>query len=156
MNCVHAQHLLLAERDGPLPSREAMDLEGHLKGCPSCRQLHADLRTGFADWKAHTAGVPVPDIREAWRDLRTAREAEHVPHPAATWFRIGLPLAAAAAFAFLLVQAPWRPASPAVADGAAIAHVNYVEPGTAGTSTLVYEDRESGWLVIWTAEADPL
>ncbi len=156
MNCVHAQHLLLAERDGPLPSTEAMDLDGHLKACASCRQLRADLRTGFAEWNARTAGAPVPDLRDAWRDLRTAREGEHAPSQAAAWFRIGLPLAAAAAFAVLLVQAPWRSPSPVAVNGASIAHVNYVEPGTAGTSTLVYEDRESGWLVVWTVETDPL
>lgn len=153
MNCPEARRLLSSSRDGPPPS-EADVLSAHLEGCPGCRRLQEDLRTGFESWTEATRSVAVPAADEVWREVRVARHRGTAPvRPA--WVRVGLPLAAAAAVAVLLVQSPWRQPSPD-GMGSNLAQVNFVVPGTPGASTLVYEDSESGWLVVWTAENEPI
>jgi len=155
MNCHDAETLLLAEREGSLPAPEATRLAAHLEGCASCRRLRADLAEGFRSWTAETAARPVPNAQAAWRDLRTALHEPPESRKTRTgwrWVSFGLPLAAAAAVAVLLTR-PYFAGRPADA-GPGLARVQYVEPGTPGASTLVYEDPESGWLVIWTADAD--
>lgn len=150
MNCNDAERLILAERDGPLPSAQENQLSAHLEGCASCRRVRLDLREGFAAWSQQTAAVAVPDAREAWNELRSARRTPRAPapRPVVRWLQFGVPLAAAAMLAVMLV----RPTAP-VSDNA-MARVQYVEPGSPGASTLVYEDRESGWLVIWTSDVE--
>ncbi len=154
MNCTRAEHLLLATRDGPSPSGEIRPLRDHLAGCTACRRLHEDLQAGFAGWTAETAAFSVPSAGEEWRAVRARLRGSGRIQPSTTWIRLGLPLAAAAAFAFLLVRSPWREPAPAP-TGSSLARVDYVVPGNAGASTFVYEDRESGWLVIWAADVDP-
>jgi anti-sigma factor RsiW len=155
MNCTRAEHLLLTGRDGPLPPGEDGALQAHLGECDACRRLQGDLQAGFDAWKAGTAAVALPSVGEEWRAVRAqARDSRRI-HPSTTWFRLGLPIAAAAAVAFLLVRPPWQASPPELTVGSAVARVDYVEAGNARASTLVYEDRESGWLVIWAADADP-
>ncbi len=153
MNCNEARRLLLASRDGP-PPPEAGALPAHLAGCPGCRRLQADLHAGFEAWSEAARSVTVPAADEVWREVRAAR---HRPTPPVrpSWVRVGLPLAAAAAVAVLLVQSPWRQASSDDLP-TELAQVNFVVPGTPEASTLVYEDSESGWLVVWTAESEPI
>lgn len=155
MNCNRAEHLLLAERDGPLPPGEAGGLQTHLGECAACRRLQEDLQAGFDTWKSRTAAVSIPNAGGEWRAVRDrAREPRRMPR-SPTWLRLGLPLAAAAAVAFLFVRPPWQVPAPAMAPESAVARVDFVEPGNARASTLVYEDRESGWLVIWAADVEP-
>jgi anti-sigma factor RsiW len=152
MNCPEARSLLSASRDGP-PPPGADALSAHLAACPGCRRLQEDLRAGFASWTESARSVAVPAADEMWRDVRSALHRGSTPvRPA--WVRVGLPLAAAAAVAVLLVQSPWRQASNTTESH--LAQVNFVVPGTPGASTLVYEDSESGWLVVWTAENEPI
>lgn len=153
MKCHDAERLLSAERDGPIPPPEAASLTVHLKGCASCRRLQADLAEGYRRWSAESAERPVPDAQAAWRELRAtlhAREERGSSRAWMRWLSFGIPLAATAAVAFLFV----RPAIVGPVGTGSLARVEYVEPGTPGASTLVYEDLESGWLVIWTADAE--
>jgi anti-sigma factor RsiW len=155
MNCTRAEHLLLAGRDGPLPPGEDGALQAHLGACAACRRLQGDLQAGYDAWKAGTATVAVPNAGEEWRAVRARARDSRGLRPSTMWFRLGLPLAAAAAVAVLLVRPPWQASSPDLNIGPAVARVDYVEPGNARASTLVYEDRESGWLVIWATDAEP-
>jgi hypothetical protein len=59
-------------------------------------------------------------------------------------FWLGLPLAAAAAVAFVFLNPQTSAPETARAE--------FVETGETAGSTMVYVDKESGWLVVWAAE----
>jgi anti-sigma factor RsiW len=178
MNCRDSESLILAERDGALTKAQDAALSGHVAACPSCQRLRADLATALAAFKADIAAVPAPDADAAWRDLQarlheTARPAKKRPLAPVIWF--GGPLAAAAAALALMFFSgrtppasipPPPPPPPAVATAAPVRDANadailaevaraeYVEAGDVNASTMVYVDKESGWLVVWATDAD--
>jgi hypothetical protein len=57
-------------------------------------------------------------------------------------------LAAAAALAFVVYQ----PAVTSRSDLGPAASAEFVETGSPTASTMVYLDKESGWLVVWAAD----
>lgn len=181
MNCRDSESLILAERDGALTKEQAAALSDHVAACPSCQKFRADLATALAAFKSDIASVRVPDADEAWRDLQgrlhgKARPAKKSPLALVIWF--GAPMAAAAAITLLLfisrtpvptslsVSPPPPPPTPmtvaaapvhdanAEAILAEVARAEYVEAGDVNASTMVYVDKESGWLVVWATDAN--
>ena len=65
----------------------------------------------------------------------------------------------AIAFAFFVnptsapVAMPPSPMATEVAT-AEVARADYVEAGDTNASTMVYVDKDSGWLVVWASDAD--
>ncbi len=153
MNCRDSESLILAERDGALTKPQLAALSDHVAACPGCRKLRSELTAATFNYQAGLAAVRVPDADEAWRELQSrmvppARRGKKSPLAPVIWF--GLPVAAAAALAFMLLpQSPENASSNIVTE----ARAEYVEAGDATASTLVYVDKESGWLVVWAAEA---
>jgi hypothetical protein len=160
MNCRDIEPLLLAERDGVLTAEQHAALAAHVALCPACRQLRADLTEAALFLKTDAANVPVPDAGEQWRELRArlhgdkARTAKRHPLAPVIWF--ATPLAAAAA-AIALVFFSDRPSPrPAVtaAPLVATASVDPIGADDSAAPTMAYVDSESGWLVVWTMDAD--
>ncbi len=176
MNCRDSESLILAERDGVLTKEQDAALSGHVAACPSCQHLRADLASALAAFKSGVAAVPAPDADDAWRDLQarlhaTARPARKRPLAPVIWFAGPLAAAAAIALMFLPSRAPIPLAPPpppppppvaaapahdanAEAIMAEVARAEYVEAGDANASTMVYVDKESGWLVVWATDTD--
>ena len=134
MDCRETQPLLAAFHDGELPAAERIRVEEHLRGCPECAALLADLaRVDRA--------IGVPDPGPAYWDRfnarvmdRVEREADgqgaRVLRPKGGWMRQQLrylvPAAAAAALVVMIVHyggmrtgAPTQPVPPAVGERAA-------------------------------------
>ena len=183
MTCHDSESLILAERDGALTKEQGAALSDHVAACPSCRKLRADLATALDTFKAGVASVRVPDADEAWPDLQSrlhekARPAKKSPLAPIIWF--SAPMAAAAAIALMLfngrapVPTALPPPPPPVAQAASrapqalsaavrdanaeailaeVARAEYVEAGDVNASTMVYVDKESGWLVVWATDA---
>ena len=160
MNCHDIEPLLLAERDGVLTNEQHAALARHVATCPACRQLRARLNAALDTLKADAALVTVPDAEGEWRELRAqlvgapARPAKKRPLAPVIWF--GAPLAAAAAIALVFFSSRPTPqptvALPVVAE---TARADYVEAGDANASTMVYVDKDSGWLVVWATDVTP-
>jgi anti-sigma factor RsiW len=153
MNCRDNESLILAERDGALTQPQLAALSDHVAVCPACRKLRADFTAAVGAYETGIAQVPAPDADEAWRDLQVrlnspAKREKKRPLAPVIWF--GAPIAAAAALAFALLPHPPEPVSP---SAPLEARAEFVEAGDATASTLVYVDKESGWLVVWAAEA---
>ncbi len=156
MNCRDTESLILAERDGVLTSGQHASLAQHLATCPACRQLRAGLTEATLFMKTEAANVPVPDAGRAWRELQSGlpgtkpRPAKKLPLAPVIWF--GAPLAAAAAlvFAFLSTQTP----APRAQSQPETARADFVEAGNFNASTMVYVDKDSGWLVVWATDGD--
>jgi len=157
MHCHDSETLMLAARDGALDPAQGAALAAHVRDCASCRRLQATLEAGFARWKNEAMAVSPPDASAAWRLLRPQlAEPTAAPQPKRSpviW--LAAPLAAAAALALVF----YRPAAPvghasAPAQIAEIARADFVEPGDATASTMVYVDKESGWLVVWASGPD--
>ncbi|MEK6779285.1 MAG: zf-HC2 domain-containing protein, partial [Candidatus Deferrimicrobiota bacterium] len=112
MDCLKTQPQLTAFHDGELPDADRVRVEEHLRGCPGCRALLADLAR--AD---EAAGVPDPgpgywDRFNARLEDRIEREAEGprvaVLRPKQGWMRQQLrflvPAVAAAALVVVVVR----------------------------------------------------
>jgi anti-sigma factor RsiW len=157
MNCHRAEPLIFAERDRALAADERAILDAHLAACPACRQMRQRLADAADAWRQETAAAPVPDDALVWQAIRRRirspttvdRTARRAWRPATTW--IGLPLAAAAALAVVVVTSDRFRASSPPHLASPVAQAEYVEAGDAAASTLVYLDQESGWLIVWAA-----
>jgi len=139
MECRETQTLLTAFHDGELPAADRARVEEHLRGCPDCAALLADLAR-----VDRAAGVPDPG--PAYWDRFNARVMDRVERsadgpraavlrPKSSWVRQQLrylvPAAAAAALVVGIVHyggmrpgAPTPTVPPAVSEPAA--------PGSAG------------------------
>lgn len=143
MNCRDIEPLLLAERDGVLTSEQHAELAKHITACPACRQERLIYGEAVTFLKTDAANVAVPDVEGEWRALRSllcgegAKPARKPRLAPLIWF--GAPLAAAAALAIaFLVSRPSAPPPPA---------------DEAPAATIAYVDNDSGWLVVWAADA---
>ena len=157
MNCRDIEPLLLAERDDVLTREQQATLVTHVATCAACRQLRATLGEALDRYQADAALITVPDTADAWRELSaalaetTAKPAKRRPLAPIIWF--GAPFAAAAAIAFaFFITRPTVTHLEARGPVAENARADYVEAGDASASTLVYVDKESGWLVVWAAD----
>lgn len=157
MNCGNIESLLLAERDGVLTADQQASLEQHVGACPGCRRFRAGLAEAMHLFRADAASIAVPDVDDEWHALqsqlpgRKARPAKKRPLAPVIW--IGAPLAAAAALTLAYLGWPQKPVEQFSSDPN-IAEAEYVEAGDANASTMVYVDKESGWLVVWAADND--
>lgn len=169
MNCRDIEHLLLAERDGVLTEAQHASLERHVASCAGCQELRFRLNATMSAFKAEIASAPVPNIDEEWKKLRAQLQGPQTkptrPRRLAPVIWLATPLAAAAALAFAYFgrQAPLQPkkqetpdsmATVVVASTPEVAQAEYVEAGNANASTMVYVDKESGWLVVWAVDGD--
>ncbi len=158
MKCREIESLLLTERDGVLTSEQHAALAGHVAACPVCRQLRANLTEATLFLKTDAANVPVPDADQAWHELHarlhdtSARPARKRPLAPVIWFGSSLAAAAALTFAYLYRKPP--PMETVILDNDVVAEAEFVEAGDPNASTLVYVDKESGWLVVWTTNGD--
>jgi anti-sigma factor RsiW len=165
MNCRDSESLILAERDGALTQAQLAALSDHVATCPACAKLRANLTTALDAYQAGLATIAVPDADEAWRDLQAklpgagSKAARKRPLAPVIWF--SAPLAAAAAFALaFFVSRPTPSTQPVemahttpVYDTSIIAGADYVEAGDPNASTMVYVDKDSGWLVVWVTDS---
>ena len=158
MNCRDIEPLLLAERDGVLTSEQHATLAGHVAACPACRQFRAALTEATLFLKSDAANVAMPDADRAWRELRAqlpgekARPAKKRRLAPVIWF--GSTLAAAAALTFAFLSRQPQPMPTVILDNDVVAEAEFVEAGDLNAATLVYVDKESGWLVVWATDAD--
>lgn len=162
MNCRDNESLILAERDDVLTKDQLAALSDHVAACSACAQLRTSLRTALAVYKADVAAIPVPDADEAWRGLQARLHKPARKHPLAPviWFGASLAVAAAIAFAFFITRPTTSTPSdelaitPPLYDSSTIAGADFVEAGDPNASTMVYVDKESGWLVVWATDGD--
>ncbi|HWA25466.1 MAG TPA: hypothetical protein VG734_07390 [Lacunisphaera sp.] len=169
MNCRDSESLILAERDGALTKDQLAGLSDHVAACPACRELRANLAAALEAYHADASSIPAPDVNEAWRELQTrlhggsGKSMRKRPLAPVIW--LGTPLMAAAALALVFLTNRPMPApapapaaevalSPAPYDSSVIAGADYVEAGDPNAATLVYVDKESGWLVVWATEPE--
>ena len=159
MNCRDIEPLLLAERDGVLTSQQHAELAAHVAGCPTCRRARLNYVDAVTFLKTDAANVAVPDADKEWRTIRaqlhgeSTKPAKKRPLAPIIWF--SAPLAAAAAIAIAFLAHDPRPQTPDPAALAAeVARADFVEAGDTNASTMVYVDKDSGWLVVWATEAD--
>ncbi|MBL9216581.1 MAG: zf-HC2 domain-containing protein [Opitutaceae bacterium] len=153
MNCRDIGDLLLAENDGRISPPQQAALTEHLAGCAACREQQRSLREALAEFVTDAARVPIPDPAEEWRRLQArlpgqAKVVRRRRLAPVVWF--GASLAAAAAITLAYLGSWAQPLLPLPAS-AEVAQADFVEAGDANASTLVYVDKESGWLVVWAA-----
>lgn len=155
MHCSAAHHLLFHERDRALAATEEAALARHLTACPACRELRQQLASAAGEWRDATLHAAVPDAADEWRALAPrlhgARERRPARRRGAPLLWLGVPLAAAAAWALGILVRP--PLAPPPSAAPAVARAEFVEAGNADATTVVYVDDESGWLVVWASEA---
>jgi anti-sigma factor RsiW len=155
MNCPDAESLLQAERDGVLAPGQRAALDRHLADCAACRELQAGLKLAGEAVRAEAFAVAVPDADAEWRKVRASLHGAEVPaqpkRRLAPVIWLAAPLAAAAAIA--LAFFPQSPRQTEPHGAVALASVDFVETGRADTSTMVYQDKESGWVVVWASNA---
>lgn len=144
MDCSEAESLLPAGPSDGLSVAQCTALAKHLAVCPACRQAQAAFFDLIDTWRNEAGSVPVPPAAEAWARVRAGRLAPHRKHRPNPVFWLGLPLAAAAAAAFIFLT----PETVAPES----ARAEFVESGDASGSTMVYVDKESGWLVVWAVD----
>jgi anti-sigma factor RsiW len=163
MNCPDTETLILSERDGGLTPDQLTVLSDHLKVCPACRQLHDRLATAMDEYRTGIAQGVAPAADESWQALQERMNKRQKKRPLAPVLWFGAPLAAAAAvaIAFISLQPTAQPPPPLATTQAAVAkaptevaRAEYVEAGDVNASTMVYVDKESGWLVVWATNVE--
>jgi len=157
MNCRTIEPLLFAERDGVLTAAQHASLEEHLATCPMCRQSRSALAETLQSIRADAAAVALPNVDDEWRTLRARIDRESAgPKKSRTlapvwWFAAPLAAAAAIALSFFAGH-PFL--APGETDSSAdVASAEFVEAGDSDASTMVYVDKDSGWLVVWATNA---
>lgn len=160
MNCRDIEPLLLAERDGVLTTKQHAELADHVAGCPACRRARFNYGDAVTFLKTDAANVRVPDADKEWQTIRAqlhgagAKPARQRPLAPVIWFSAPFAAAAALVFAFFLTRAP-VPQTPSLAPQfpvTELARAEFVEAGDSNASTMIYVDKESGWLVVWATE----
>ena len=167
MNCTRIQRDLSAMADGALRPRRATQVEAHMANCPACREFSQEL--GTLAQLVRTRPAPAgPTPEAAWADVRRALRLQGDrpgrPSPFG-WLTRPLPWVGALATACVLIAIgalwlrvghvpPETKPPPIVAATAATTQVLSVSTELADASTMVYEDAESGWTVIWVFPAE--
>jgi len=155
VNCHTSEVLLLTERDGVLTPDQHAALARHVADCPACQERRARIAAAIDAFRADATDVTVPDVDAEWRAVRArlpgTTDAPRRPRTLAPviWFTASFAAAASLAFVFL------RSTPPAPAPLAAVpevAQAEFVEAGDPAASTMVYVDKDSGWLVVWATD----
>ncbi|HEY0863565.1 MAG TPA: zf-HC2 domain-containing protein [Lacunisphaera sp.] len=162
MNCRDIESLIFAERDGVLTKEQHAALSAHIAACPACRHARTVYGEAVTFLKTDAANVAVPNVDKEWRTIRAqlhgegAKPAKKRPLAPIIWFSAPLAAAAALAFAFFVTRSP-LPEAPSLTPPAAVAEMasaDFVEAGDANASTMVYVDKDSGWLVVWATAGE--
>lgn len=156
MNCRDAEPLILVERDGALDTSQRAALAAHVARCPACRAMQEELTHAVAAWRQRSAAVPVPAVEQEWHAIRRRLRGAHEPvisemrwkRPA--WWSV---TAAAAVIVIAALLGPSWFGTTAPESERDWAYVSYVEVQNPTDSTMVYEDPQSGWLVVWVGDA---
>lgn len=156
MHCRDIENLVLAANDGTLTDDQRAVVAKHVAACPACRQLQARVHAALSAYRADAMRVTVPDPGEEWLRLRARLgKGQTAPKRAlapVVW--LGSALAAAAAIVFAFLSPKPQPVAPVVysPDNEVVAEAEFVEAGNINASTMVYLDKESGWLVVWATD----
>lgn len=159
MNCHEAEELLMRALDGELPAGERRALDAHVQGCPACREAEQAWRQAGDLLRAQR--VPAPPAEVMWADVRRAirlQDAQPEGGPLLGW-RMGWATAiVAAVFVGWIGFATWRAQrigeARQLAEAASGPQVEWADAEMPGSSTMVYEDEESGVAVIWLLTAE--
>lgn len=161
MNCRKARKWISLDMDGELSVSRKEQLYNHIRRCGSCNAAR-DRWLGLGDQLRQRVGAPSQTAEAAWADVRRAihlAKDENV-EAGASWLGLSWRRAAAAVSLLALVAAVGvglrfrldrGTAAPVLARAPAAA-VEWVETGLPKASTMVYEDQESGMVVIWVVE----
>lgn len=158
MNCQTSQEQLLRAQDGLLPQQQQPGLDAHLSACPACREFQASLEQVAAGIKNEAASVPVPEFDETWKNIQSRLHTPEATKPISKrvapiiWITAPLAAAAALVFAFLPGQSTSEFPSLSVSE-TSITQVDYVETDDPNATTMVYVDKQSGWLVVWADDS---
>jgi len=160
MNCRDSERLLFAERDGALTDEQRAVLDQHVAACPACQRTRREIADAMEVFRSDAINVATPDADEAWRRLRaelanqTSRNRPKTKLAPIIWIGGSLAAAATVAFAFVGSRPSAKPTVAPTAPAPEVAQAEYVEPGDAKASTMVYVDKDSGWLVVWATDVD--
>ncbi len=160
MNCREAQTQIFAARDGAPGAIPSAALDGHVAQCAACRQIRDNLAAALETWRSDSARAIVPDAEREWHAVR--RQIRGGADAGATsarprrsliaWWSLPLGAAAAAAFAFVVLNQE-RPAElPAAFSDAVTARADDVEAPGNKASTMVFVDDKSGWLIVLASD----
>ncbi len=160
MNCRDTEPLFFAERDGALTNEQRATLDEHVAACLACQEARAEIARALDAFRTDAINVTVPDAAEEWQRLRMQLSAVSRKNRTRTklapviWIGGSLVAAAAVAFAFVGLRPQAKAPAEAVALTPEVAQAEYVEPGDVNASTVVYVDKDSGWLVVWATDAE--
>lgn len=157
MNREQAEELLSRALDGEVTSAEAENLARYRREHPELDELEAAWRE--AGRLLSEPVVPPVTPEAAWHDvqrrLRLARAEREARSPVFGW-RLGWAASIIAAMLLLVSAVAFlqlrRGVAPALAQAPEEGtRVEFVESDLPGAAPMVYEDAESGWVVIWVA-----
>ena len=159
MNRELAQTYISRALDGELPERQRAALEAWLAAHPEDRELSVQWQALGRLARQEASAVVVPDSDLAWIDIRRAirTSAPDSSDALSFFFRWRLAWAAgtvAALCAAVLAFGLWRGQRLEVLAALQPAQIDWAETGVPGTSTMVYEDEESGLAVVWLMSDD--
>ena len=161
MNCREAQHQLFAEGDGAPDNTRRAALDGHVAHCADCRRIRDDLAAALATWRRDVENVAVPDAEREWHAVRRRMRggveagAERPVRPRRNLLAwLALPVGAAAALAVALLDTSPRPHGGNVAPAQPqVARADALETPGNNSSTMMFVDDKSGWLIVWASDA---
>lgn len=149
--CRTIESLLLSEPDGGLTVNELAELEAHCAACASCGRQRRLLSAASAAMRKASLEAAVPSASAEWTTLQDrihARRPANSPRISSPWFRWGVPALSLGAAAALALVLHFRTPASSMNSRGPLAHADFVQADGA-TSTLVYVDPESGWLIVW-------
>ena len=154
MDCGTAPGKMIAKADGLLPREEAVDLAGHLAGCPACAAEDAAISSTGSVLRALTgirAMEKAPALDAMWTRVRAGIEESRETRRRSSWIArwAWIPVAVALAVSALLFypagtgRSPFHPSSFDVA----------VEEVESDVATVALVDKgEDLPTVIWIIE----
>jgi len=106
MNCKTARRYLYAFADGELPVKDNCEVLDHLKMCPECTRVASEQQALRTALRRAMNRTPVPEGLADRMAAKLDRRPEPAPVVGRRWWRLGVPMAAAASVAFA-VTAVW-------------------------------------------------
>jgi predicted anti-sigma-YlaC factor YlaD len=149
MNCESARELLLTADPAELEGRTGSPLADHLRSCPACRAAAERLLTAQRALRdvlgaGQAAGAATAAVRVAVQSAERRRRA-------ARRVLLGLPLAAAAVLAGVLVlrRTPEPPLSPPVRDAGGVP-ARFAVSAPPGRNVMVLQQPDTSHvIVVW-------
>lgn len=155
----HIEELLSRDLDGALAPEERSVLQAAEAADPALAELrHTWQRCGSELHSSSLPGLPTPEA--AWADVQRAirlagsedGRAREISGWRMVWVASSIVLLLAGSFFYGVVRPPEAKvallAPPTV-------EVEFVETDLPGASTLVYQDEETGWALVWVSEDQP-